>query len=90
MVVEMVENRRFVSACGMVQVVEERHGGTVNKFLGDGFVLFGVGGTLDVHADAAIAAGLERVGCSCRVYDLATRADRALAIGIGIHTRHCW
>jgi adenylate cyclase len=44
----------------MVQVVEERHGGMVNKFLGDGFLaLFGVGGSLKAHADAAVAAALE-------------------------------
>ena len=43
----------------MVEVVEARHGGMVNKFLGDGFLaLFGVGGTLADHAGAALAAAM--------------------------------
>ena len=72
----------------MVQVVEERHGGMINKFLGDGFLaLFGVGGTSDAHADAAIAAGREMLGALAQLNrDLALEGERALAIGIGIHT----
>jgi adenylate cyclase len=72
----------------MIQVVEERHGGMINKFLGDGFLaLFGVGGTLDAHADAAIAAGREMLRALAQLNrDLALEGERALAIGIGIHT----
>ena len=72
----------------MVQVVEERHGGMINKFLGDGFLaLFGVGGTSDAHADAAIAAGREMLSSLAQLNrDLALEGERALAIGIGIHT----
>ena len=72
----------------MVQVVEERHGGMVNKFLGDGFLaLFGVGGTSTAHADAALAAGRDML-CSLAQLnrDLALAGERALSIGIGIHT----
>ncbi|HEY5770458.1 MAG TPA: adenylate/guanylate cyclase domain-containing protein [Terrimicrobium sp.] len=77
---------RFLSV--MVQVVEERHGGMINKFLGDGFLaLFGVGGTSDAHADAAIAAGCDMLGSLAQLNrDLGLEGERALAIGIGIHT----
>lgn len=72
----------------MVQVVEERHGGMINKFLGDGFLaLFGVGGTLKFHADAAVAAGrdmLQSLAGLNRELELDGRG--ALAIGIGVHT----
>jgi adenylate cyclase len=72
----------------MVQVVEERHGGMVNKFLGDGFLaLFGVGGTLRTHADAAVAAGRDMLRALAQLNrDLALPKERALAVGIGIHT----
>jgi adenylate cyclase len=72
----------------MVQVVEERHGGMVNKFLGDGFLaLFGVGGTSTAHADAALAAGRDMLRSLAQLNrDLALAGERALAIGIGIHT----
>jgi adenylate cyclase len=72
----------------MVQVVEERHGGMVNKFLGDGFLaLFGVGGTSNAHADAALAAGRDMLHSLAQLNrDLALPGERALAIGIGIHT----
>ena len=72
----------------MVQVVEERHGGMVNKFLGDGFLaLFGVGEGLKAHADAAVAAALEMLHSLPRLNrELALRGEAALAIGIGIHT----
>ena len=74
----------------MVQVVEERHGGMVNKFLGDGFLaLFGVGGSSKAHADAALAAALEMLHSLPRLNrELALRGEAALAIGIGIHTGH--
>jgi len=72
----------------MVQVVEERHGGMVNKFLGDGFLaLFGVGGTSEAHADAALAAGRDMLRSLAQLNrELALGGERALAIGIGIHT----
>jgi adenylate cyclase len=72
----------------MVQVVEERHGGMVNKFLGDGFLaLFGVGGSLKPHADAAVAAAIEMLNALPRLNsELALPGEAALAIGIGIHT----
>ena len=72
----------------MVKVVEERHGGMVNKFLGDGFLaLFGVGRTLAAHADAALEAGCEMLRSLAQLNEeLELDGERALAIGIGIHT----
>jgi adenylate cyclase len=72
----------------MVQVVEERHGGMVNQFLGDGFLaFFGVGGTSTAHADAALAAGRDMLRSLAQLNrDLALAGERALAIGIGVHT----
>ena len=72
----------------MVQVVEERHGGMINKFLGDGFLaLFGVGGTLKFHADAAVAAGRDMLQSLAGLNrELELDGGGALAIGIGVHT----
>jgi adenylate cyclase len=72
----------------MVQIVEEKHDGMVNKFLGDGFLaLFGVGRPSIPHADSALAAGRDML-CSLTQLnkDLAFSGERELAIGIGIHT----
>jgi adenylate cyclase len=72
----------------MVDVVEQRHGGIVNKFLGDGLMAMFADwtGRLD-HADAAVAAGcemLERLaGINAR---LQAAGEAPLAIGVGIHT----
>lgn len=72
----------------MVEIVEQRHGGMVNKFLGDGFMaLFGVGEEQGHHAASAVAAGrdmllsLERINQS-----LGIEGQLPLAMGIGIHT----
>jgi adenylate cyclase len=72
----------------MVEVVEARHGGMVNKFLGDGFLaLFGVGGTLGEHADAALAAGCDMLRSLKQLnQELALEGKPALAVGVGIHT----
>ncbi|HEY5742566.1 MAG TPA: adenylate/guanylate cyclase domain-containing protein [Terrimicrobiaceae bacterium] len=72
----------------MVQVVEERHGGMVNKFLGDGFLaLFGVGGTAVAHADSALAAGRDMLNSLAQINrELAVDHEGPLAMGIGIHT----
>jgi adenylate cyclase len=72
----------------MVQVVEERHGGMINKFLGDGFLaLFGVGGNSSAHADAAVAAGRDMLDTLAQLNrELGLEGEAALAIGIGIHT----
>jgi adenylate cyclase len=72
----------------MVEVVEERYGGMVNKFLGDGFMaLFGSWDGGGSHADAAVAAGCEMLA---RLETINRRLERQgeapLAIGIGIHT----
>ena len=77
---------RFLHA--MVQVVEIEHGGTINKFLGDGFMaLFGVDNDQHDHADKALAAGhdlerrLERLNS-----DLTRRGEEPIRIGIGINS----
>jgi adenylate cyclase len=72
----------------MVDVVEQRHGGIVNKFLGDGFMaMFAPWTGRADHADAAVAAGREML---VRLVDINGRlegaGERPLAIGIGIHT----
>lgn len=65
---------RFLGA--MVDIVESRHGGMINKYLGDGFMaLFGTGGAEAAHAHAAILAAREMLD-----------ADIDFAIGIGIHS----
>lgn len=72
----------------MVHVVEDRHGGMINKFLGDGFMaLFGVGQNGGTHARSAVAAGGEML----RVLEVLNTAIQAeggepFRIGIGIHT----
>lgn len=74
----------------MVQVVEEHHGGMVNKFLGDGFIaLFGIGDHLDatLHADRALAAGREMLVALVDLNErLKADGKQPLAIGIGLHT----
>ena len=72
----------------MVHVVETRHTGIINKFLGDGFMaLFGIGVDGENHADEALATGrdmlvaLEELNAT-----LAQEGREQMAIGIGIHT----
>jgi len=72
----------------MVEVVEQKHDGMVNKFLGDGFMaLFGCWDGREAHADAAVTAGRDML---VRLEDLNARlvleGQAPLAIGIGIHT----
>ena len=72
----------------MVEIVEQHHGGIVNKFLGDGLMALFSGwtGRAD-HADAAVDAGREMLGRLAAINER-TRRPRAppLAIGVGIHT----
>jgi adenylate cyclase len=84
---EIVQDlNRFFGA--MVEVVEDRHDGMINKFLGDGFMaLFGVGQNGGSHARKAVAAGEEML----RVLEGLNSAIRKdgrepFRIGIGIHT----
>jgi len=67
----------------MVAIVD-RHGGIINKFLGDGFLaLFGAPLADDSAAEHALAAGREML----QVVDVWNRArpQWALRVGIGIH-----
>ena len=72
----------------MVGVVEEKHGGMINKFLGDGFMaLFGAGGVPVRHADAALAAGRDLLAEVGRVNArLEAMGEEPIRIGIGMHT----
>jgi adenylate cyclase len=72
----------------MVRVVEQEHGGMVNKYLGDGFMaLFGAGEERADHADAALQAGRDMLAELCAVNArLCANGIAALEIGIGIHT----
>lgn len=72
----------------MVDVIEQRHAGIVNKFLGDGLMaMFAEWTGRSDHADAAVAAGCEMLK---RLEDINGRlqatGELPLAIGIGIHT----
>ncbi|MEP0786634.1 adenylate/guanylate cyclase domain-containing protein [Coleofasciculus sp. FACHB-129] len=72
----------------MVKIVEQEHGGMVNKFLGDGFMaLFGVGDDPHNHAAKAVAAA-QKMLLSLQFInsDLAKQGQAPLAMGIGIHT----
>jgi adenylate cyclase len=71
-----------------VRVVEQKHGGMVNKYLGDGFMaLFGAGDSKSNHADDAVNAGrdilTELDGLN---RELVSRGGAAIRIGIGLHT----
>ena len=71
----------------MVHVIEERNGGMINKFLGDGFMaLFGVDGS-EQHATAAYRAGHDML-TELEQLNLQFRAigRKPFQIGIGMHT----
>lgn len=72
----------------MVDVVENEHGGMVNKYLGDGFMaLFGVGDERVDHADAALQAGADMLLRLCSLNErFHQHGLTSLGIGIGIHT----
>lgn len=77
----------------MVEVVEDRHGGNVNKFLGDGFMaLFGIGADGSVEDDqrdsvrSAVQAGLDMMSRLDEMNaTLAAEGVPDLGIGIGLH-----
>jgi adenylate cyclase len=72
----------------MVEVIEQGHGGIVNKFLGDGLMaLFGEWTGRPDHADAALAAGREMLTRLDAINRrLGADGEAPLAIGVGIHT----
>jgi len=72
----------------MVEIVEQRHGGMVNKFLGDGFMaLFGVGENLPDHAEQAVTAAQEMLVSLQGINRYLEQQGLApLAMGVGIHT----
>lgn len=72
----------------MVDIVEQRYDGMVNKFLGDGFMaLFGVGDASQAHADQAVSAGLDMLSSLETInHYLEAQGQDPLAMGIGIHT----
>jgi adenylate cyclase len=69
-------------------VAIQRHGGHVNKFLGDGLMaLFGVPRACDDHADRAVAAALDLLAELAHMNDeLRNEGLAPLVVGIGIHT----
>jgi adenylate cyclase len=71
-----------------VRVVEEAHGGMVNKYLGDGFMaIFGAGESKTNHAQDAVTAGREiLLAVDALNRDLIARSREPLRIGIGIHS----
>lgn len=72
----------------MVDVIEERHAGIVNKFLGDGLMaIFGDWTGRTDHADAAVAAARDMLArLAAFNAELATRDEAPLRVGIGVHT----
>jgi adenylate cyclase len=73
-----------------VRVVEQDHGGMVNKYLGDGFMaIFGAGAedSQSSHAQDAYAAGQQiLVAVEDLNRDLIARGRAPLRIGVGIHS----
>jgi adenylate cyclase len=72
----------------MVHVVETRHSGIINKFLGDGFMaLFGIGADGANHADEALATGRDLLSALEELNTTLVRDGyERIAVGIGIHT----
>ncbi|MCP9928227.1 adenylate/guanylate cyclase domain-containing protein [Cyanobium sp. CH-040] len=71
----------------MVQIVEARHNGMINKFLGDGFMaIFGFDRP-DTGADEALDAACSMLSSLIQLNaSLRQRGQEPLAIGIGLHT----
>ena len=71
----------------MILVVEERNGGMINKFLGDGFMaIFGAGGD-EEHAETAVKCGKDMLTELTQLNHRVQADGRApFTIGIGIHT----
>ncbi len=72
----------------MVDVIEQRHAGIVNKFLGDGLMaIFGDWTGRTDHADAAVAAAHDMLARLAPFNaDLVARGEAPLRVGIGVHT----
>jgi adenylate cyclase len=72
----------------MVEVIERRHGGIVNKFLGDGLMaIFGDWTGRADHADAAFGAATDMlVALSAFNARLTAQGEAPLRVGIGVHT----
>jgi adenylate cyclase len=74
---------RLDGAFAVLVEILDRHGGIVNKFLGDGFLaLFGAPFDAEDPAHRAVAAGREMLAAMERIN---TDSDWPLRIGIGIH-----
>src|SRR4029077_9769375 len=74
---------RLDGAFAVLVEILERHGGIVNKFLGDGFLaLFGAPFDNADAAEHAVAAGRDMIVAMDHIND---RSDWPLRIGIGIH-----
>ena len=74
---------RLDGAFAILVEILDRHGGIVNKFLGDGFLaLFGAPFDAEDPAHRAVAAGREMLAAMERIN---TDSDWPLRIGIGIH-----
>jgi adenylate cyclase len=72
----------------MVRIVEEIHGGMINKFTGDGFMaIFGDYGSSAQHADAALTAGRDML-IALKDFNAGMQEPdfEPLAIGLGLHT----
>ena len=71
-----------------VRVVEEEHGGMVNKYLGDGFMaVFGADDLASNHAQNAFDAGRQILLAVEELnLNLTSRGRLPLVIGIGIHS----
>ncbi len=71
-----------------VHTVEEKHGGMINKYLGDGFMaLFGVGDGSSNHAQDAFDSGRDILSSLVRLNEqFVGQGHQPIQIGIGIHS----
>jgi adenylate cyclase len=72
----------------MVAIIENEHGGIVNKFLGDGLMAtFGLGSPTNDHADDALRAACAMLrGLPDLNAELGATGELPLQIGIGLNT----